>query len=49
VGIQPLQGGRLLLVAVGSGAELTGVANPVSVAVTIGDDTGATTVTARIR
>ncbi len=47
--IQPLHGGRLALVAVGSGADLTGVANPVVVGLAIGNDAGAAVVTAKIK
>jgi hypothetical protein len=34
--------------AKGQGASLTGTTNPVTVALTIGDDSGATSVTAKI-
>lgn len=44
--IQPLRGGSFEFKAEGEGADLTGTANPVAVALTIGDDSGSTTTTA---
>jgi hypothetical protein len=49
VSIRPLWHGKYSFVALGAGAELSGTANPVPIALTIGDDTGATTVQALIR
>lgn len=46
VEIQPLGGGSFGFLAEGTGANLSGTANPVPVTLTIGDDTGSTTVTA---
>jgi len=46
--IQPLRGGQFGFAAAGSRAELTGAANPLGVALTIGDDVGTTTVTGRL-
>jgi hypothetical protein len=46
--IQPLGGGRYLLLASGAGAELTGTRNPVPVSLAVGDDSGTTTIIAAI-
>ncbi len=48
VAITPLGGGRFGFAALGAGAELSGVANPVAVGLTIGDDAGETDVLAYI-
>jgi len=42
-------GKSFTLQAEGKGADLTGTVNPVAVGLTIGDDSGTTTVTAQIR
>jgi hypothetical protein len=47
--IQPLWRGKYVIAVVGYAAELSGTANPVTVTLTIGDDTGTDTVHARIR
>lgn len=49
VAIYPLQGGRFILIAAGSGAELTGVSNPLSVSLVIGNDGGSDSVFAKIK
>jgi len=46
VEIEDLGGGSFELKAEGEGANLTGTVNPVTVALTIGDDVGTTTITA---
>jgi hypothetical protein len=46
--IHPLPGGRFLLIAAGSRAELGGTANPVTVSFAIGDDAGTAAVIAAI-
>ena len=46
--ITPLRGGRFGFAALGAGADLSGIANPVPFALTIGDDTGSTNVFAHI-
>ena len=47
--VQPLGAGKYGFVVVGSGAELTGTTNPVTLALSIGDDSGAGSVGALIR
>lgn len=49
VTIQPLWQGKYALLVVGAGADLSGTVNPVTVVLTIGDDTGTTTTNAFIR
>lgn len=46
--INPVGGNSYTLQATGSGANLTGISNPVTVTLTIGDDTGSTQITAQI-
>ncbi len=46
--IRPLPDGSFEFKAEGRGAELTGIANPVSVSLTIGNDGGTTSVLAEI-
>jgi hypothetical protein len=46
--IRPIRGNQFTFKAEGTGANLTGIANPVAVTLTIGDDSGTTTVTAEI-
>ncbi len=48
VSIAPWSGGRVLVAALGAGASLDGVANPVGVGLTLGDDAGETGIFARI-
>jgi hypothetical protein len=48
VAIHPLPGRRFLLLAIGDGAELTGISNPVPVGLTVGDDSGTSAVVALI-
>jgi hypothetical protein len=48
VTIRPLRHGKHVFVLSGAGAELSGTANPVTIALTIGDDTGTTTIQACI-
>ncbi len=45
--IAPLGGSSFAFLAEGSGANLAGTTNPVTIGLTIGDDTGSTTVTAQ--
>ena len=45
--IAPLGGGTFAFKAEGRGADLTGTVNPVTIGLTIGDDDGATSVTAK--
>jgi hypothetical protein len=47
--IKPVGGNSYTLKAKGSGADLSGVSNPVTITLTIGDDTGSTHITAGIR
>jgi hypothetical protein len=49
VRIAPAGGNRFTFQAEGTDANLTGIANPVTVPLTIGDDSGTTTVTAEIQ
>src|SRR5260370_39266491 len=46
--IVPVGGNSYTLQAEGSGANLTGISNPVTVTLTIGDDSGSTQITAEI-
>jgi hypothetical protein len=46
--INPTGGSSFTLQAEGSGANLTGISNPVTVTLTIGDDSGSTQITAQI-
>lgn len=46
--INPVGDNSYTLQAEGSGANLTGISNPVTVTLTIGDDTGSTQITAQI-
>ena len=48
VSIHALGGGMFLLLAAGSGAELSGTTNPVTVSVAVGDDAGTAAVIAAI-
>jgi hypothetical protein len=47
--IRPIRGNQFTFTAEGTGVNLTGIANPVAVTLTIGDDSGTTTVTAEIK
>jgi len=49
VQIVPLGNNIFTFNAVGTGVDLTGLTNPVTVVVTIGDDTGSTAVTAQFK
>jgi hypothetical protein len=49
VRISPSGGKSFAFQAKGKGADLTGIANPVAVGLTIGDDSGTTTITAQIQ